>query len=253
MRFILRLTLLALLASAVLVAGLSPGSPVLAQWIDDPWEIFTLHCETMQNRLAHEIGNDEDLRLSYHNLKLNYETVDEVRTKVPEAQRSRQDYRDCVAKLPAVKKLLAKAEELQRKKAEAEEAEARAANEADPYFKKAKDLGFDDYAGLVGIYASIRNGNVKRERLANYLIVADDHCGRRFKATGQAGEYYILSVDDTDYCGFGLVQVALKRSAGVSYREGEWIKDAYFRIVGTEEFQKSSGFPITLVVLEPVK
>ena len=186
-------------------------------------------------------------------LKLNYDTAEEYREKVPQARRSQPEYRECVAKLPEAKKLLAKAEVLRRDEAAKQQAESEATHKNDLAFAKAKNLGLDDYAGLIGIYSSIRNNHVKRERLTNYLAVVQDHCGKGFRATGQVGEYYILSVDNSNYCGFGLVQVAVKRSAGVSYREGEYIKGKYFRIIGTQEFQKSNGFPVTLVVLEPLE
>ena len=224
-----------------------------SQVLDDPWEIFILHCETMQGRLAHEVGSDEDLLLSYQSLKLNYDTVEEYRSKVPEERRTRPEYQDCVRELPAVEKMLARAQALQKERDAKQNAESQARHVASPEFAKAKELGLDDYAGLVGIYSSIKNGHVDRGRLTRYLVVADDTCAKRFKATGQVGPYYILSVNDANHCGFGLVQVALKRTAGVSYREGEYIKHKYFRIVGTEEFQKSNGFPVTLVVLEALK
>jgi hypothetical protein len=244
----------ALLFGSVLAAGVvAIGSLSRAQGIDDPWDVFTLHCETMQNRLTYEIRNDEDLRLSYNNLKLNYDAVDEYRSKVPEKQRTTTEYRQCVDKLPEVKKLLAKAVALQKEQDKKEKAESQARHDASPELAKARELGLDDYAGLIGIYSSIKNGYVDRGRLTRYLVVADDWCAKRFKATGQVGPYYILSVDDTNRCGFGLVQVALKRTAGVSYREGEYLKHQYFRIVGTEEFQKTNGFAVTLVVLEAIK
>ena len=46
---------------------------------------------------------------------------------------------------------------------------------------------------------------------------------------------------------------ARRKSGKSEDREGDYIKGKYFRIIGTQEFQKSNGFPVTLVVLEPLE
>jgi hypothetical protein len=250
--FFRRLGLTGVLGLAILPGTLSTSIGA-SPYIDDPLNVLIGQCQSMKRIIQHESGTDEQILLAHRTLETNYRSIQELRGKVPESQRGDREFQGCIAQLPAAGELVEKAKILERKKLERDAAESQRRHEAAEEYKKAKTLGLDDYMGLVDVYATIREKQIPLEKLPRYLLAVEDNCDKRFTATGLVGDYYIFSVDDSQHCGFGVIHLAMKKSGSISYLEGEPIRGKYFRILGTEQFQKSNGFPVTVVVMEPIE
>jgi hypothetical protein len=121
-------------------------------------------------------------------------------------------------------------------------------------YKKAKELGFDDYGWLGAMSMYYKEGGERK--LKKMLLLVDEDCGRYFRAVQRVGEYVIyrpnMSVNNT--CG-GREMVAVIPASGVRVSRLKYIEEdcCYYVFQELSDAKMDDGFTTRLPVLKQVR
>lgn len=220
------------------------------------WRFYLDSCRQLDEAMGtvrKQIDNKANVVFS-NGIQGNIESMDDAIKYVKDKDKISRKYIECQQKSKRAQGLFAEAEAYDKLLQEQQSQEARRSHEDSPIFKKALELGFDDYGWLAALESDFRE--VGQERLKKWMILVDSDCGRHYEATQYVKPYVIYKAYRSYYnlCSSRETPIAVLPSEGVTVNRGDYIdKNSYYVFAGVLEGKGTDGFPIEIPLLKQVK
>ena len=120
-------------------------------------------------------------------------------------------------------------------------------------YKKAKELGFDDYGWIAAMADYYKTGGERK--LKKMLLLVDSDCGRYYRAVQRVGDFVIYrpNMNTTNSCG-GREVVAVIPAKDIAVSKGKYIDDScYYVFQEISNANMSDGFTSKIPVVKQVR
>lgn len=219
------------------------------------WGYYLDSCNKLDAAVAEvkkQISEGSDAFFS-NGIKFNLERMSESLPRVDNSDRNSQQQAECQAKSTRARKVLSQAEAYQKQVYERQSKEARKQHEASPIYKKAQELGYNDFGWLSALKSYYNE--VGGEQLKQWIIVVDSSCGSSYKAIQYVEPYVIYSPSRSRFntC-TGKEMAAVLPPEGAAANRGEYIdRDSYYVFAGIIKGTGADGFPVRMPLLKQYK
>ncbi len=237
------------LPSALIAHGNDPYSS--AQY----WGFYLDSCHNVDKDavIVQQQLDEKSPEISYGDIKFD---INRMSTSIPKLSKKsikKTEFHTCQIKLKHAKNLIAEAKIHEKELEKARQKVARQRHMNSPLYKKALELGFQDYGWLGALSDDYKQFGEKR--LEHWIIYIDYDCGKYFRAIQYLKPYVIYAAVNGGYhtCSYR-GPIAVLPISGTKIDRGKLIdRNSYYIYEGVIKTEDSDGFPIKVPVLKQEK